>query len=88
LYIEGSEGTATADLLLRRAKGDGSAQDPGLDPLEMQWADFLTSLRSRKNPATDAAAGVAALEIVDRVRASIVAATGSLDREDDSALGG
>jgi predicted dehydrogenase len=88
LYIEGSEGTATADLLLRRAKGDGSAQDPGLDPLEMQWAEFLTSLRSRKNPATDAAAGVAALEIVDRVRASIVAATGSSDREDDSALGG
>jgi predicted dehydrogenase len=96
--IEGSEGTATADLLLRAGAGAGVGvgerppRDAGMDPLEAQWADFLASLRSRKNPTTDAAAGVAALEIVDRVRASIAAATakatGRLDREDDSALGG
>jgi predicted dehydrogenase len=93
--IEGSEGTATADLLQRAGAGagvgEGPLRDPGMDPLEAQWADFLASLRSRKNPTTDAAAGVAALEIVDRVRASIAAATatgaGRLDREDDSTLG-
>jgi predicted dehydrogenase len=86
--ITGSEGTATADLIMRTAAGQGPARHAGLDPLETQWADFLESARSRKNPSTDAAAGVAALEIVDRVRESILVATGSLDRADDSALGG
>jgi predicted dehydrogenase len=86
--IEGSEGAATADLLTRRVKGSGSTGDPGLDPLEAQWTDFLESLRSREDPKTDAAVGVAALEIVDRVRESIVQTSGSLDRDDDSALRG
>ena len=86
--IEGSEGTATADLLTRRVNDAGSADDPELDPLQAQWADFLESLRSRKDPEAGAAVGVAALEIVDRVRESIFQASGSLDREDDSALGG
>ena len=88
VWIEGNGGTATADLLTREAKGAGSASGPGPDPLETQWADFLESLRSRKDPKTDAAVGVAALEIVDRVRESIAKASGSVGREDDSAFGG
>jgi predicted dehydrogenase len=88
VQIEGSEGTVTADLLLRSGNGAGMAAHPRRDPLEAQWADFLQSLQSRTNPMADAAVGVAALQIVDRVRESIVQSTGSLDREDDSALGG
>ena len=86
--IEGSEGIATADLLMRRAGGSEPSGNPGRDPLQTQWADFLESLRSRKNPAASAAVGVAALEIVDRVRNSIVHASGSSNREDGSAFGG
>lgn len=86
--VEGSEGTVTADLLRRRVEGDHSVGDPGPDPLSAQWADFSRSLRSRKDPEADAAVGVAALSIVDRVREAIAQASGSLDREDDSALGG
>lgn len=88
VLIEGSDGTATADLLVRTGKGKGAIYSPRLDPLEAQWADFLTASRSRKNPATDAAAGVAALQIVDRVRTSIREAAGSSDRDDDSAVSG
>jgi predicted dehydrogenase len=86
--IEGSEGTATADLLTRKVQGAGSNGDPTRDPLEMQWIEFSDSLRSRKDPETDASVGVEALQIVDRVRKSIAAPRGILDREDDSALGG
>jgi predicted dehydrogenase len=88
VQIEGSEGTSTADLLVQTGNGAGSASGPKRDPLEAQWADFLESLQSRKDPMADAAVGVAALQIVDRVRESIVQPSGSLDREDDSALGG
>jgi predicted dehydrogenase len=73
---------------LQTGKGVGMAGHSRRDPLEAQWADFLQSLQSRTNPMADAAVGVAALRIVDRVRESIVQSTGSLDREDDSALGG
>jgi len=86
--IEGSDGVATADLLMRPAQGPRSESHSEGDPLQAQWADFLESLQSRRNPAASAAVGVRALEIVDRVRDSIVQASGSSDREDDSALGG
>jgi predicted dehydrogenase len=86
--IEGSEGRATADLLTRRVQGVDPEGEQGLDPLEVQWAGFLESLRSRKSPETDAAVGVEALRIVDRVRRSIAEARECSDREDDSALGG
>ena len=86
--IEGSEGVATADLLMRAAEIAGSPGDPGRDPLQAQWADFLESLRSRKDPAASAAVGVTALEIVDRVRNSIAQASGSSGREDGSDLSG
>jgi len=86
--IEGSEGAASADLVTRRASGVGASSDPGLDPLEVQWADFQHSLRSRRDPMANAAVGVAAMEIVDQVRESIAQASGSPAREDDSALGG
>ncbi len=86
--IEGRDGVATADLLTQTAAFASSNRVSGLDPLEAQWLDFLESLRSRNAPKTDAAVGVAALEIVDRVRQSIAETSGISSREDESALGG
>jgi len=78
----------TADLLTSKVQGAGSNDEQRQDPLEMQWLEFAESLRSRKDPETNALVGVAALRIVDRVRKSIAEAGGIPDREDDSALGG
>jgi predicted dehydrogenase len=86
--IVGSKGTVTADLLTSKVQGVGSNDEQRQDPLEMQWIEFSESLRSRKDPETNALVGVEALRIVDRVRKSIAEAGGIPDREDDSALGG
>jgi predicted dehydrogenase len=86
--FEGSEGSATADLSTRRVSGRALDVAGELDPLACQWRDFLASIRSRKPPESDGAAGVAALRLVDRVREAIARAAGSPGRDDDSTLGG
>jgi predicted dehydrogenase len=85
--IEGSKGVVAADLLTGQLDGSNSESGQSADPLANQWRDFMESLRSRKNPETDASVGVAALEVVDRVRRAIDEGSGSQLCDDDSALG-
>ena len=86
--ISGSNGSATGDLLTRRLEGVSGAAGQGPDPLESQLRDFLDAIRSRENPDADAAVGVAALEIVERVRDAIERGSRSSSRENGSALSG
>jgi predicted dehydrogenase len=74
--IEGSRGTATADLLsgvVQPALGEGrpSLSGEAPDPLGAQWRDFLAATRQRTQPVNDGAVGLAALRLVERVRAAI-----------------
>jgi len=86
--ISGDKGSATADLLARRLEGASLQTRPGPDPLEAQCRDFLDSVESRVNPSADATVGVAALEIVERVRGAIEQSSGSSGHEDGSTLRG
>ena len=61
--IESDRGVTTTDLLPLEAAAP--------DALDVQWAHFLECVRSRKRPEADAAIGVDALRLVDRVRAAI-----------------
>jgi predicted dehydrogenase len=69
--ISGSQGSAVADLLTRRVEGAPASSISSPDPLQAQWRDFLTSIHERKTPNADALVGVAALELVERVREAI-----------------
>ncbi|MAG32203.1 MAG: hypothetical protein CL908_15075 [Deltaproteobacteria bacterium] len=73
--IEGQDGVVSADLLppapALEVAADGSTRAP--DPLELQWAAFLESCRTRKPPENDGAVGVASLELADRVHGAIAA---------------
>ena len=69
--FSGSQGSAVADLLTRQVQGLPRLDIAGPDPLQAQWRDFLTSVRQREQPAADASVGVAALELVERVREAI-----------------
>lgn len=69
--VSGSQGSVVADLLTRRVEGAPESSGSGPDPLQAQWRDFLVSIRDRKTPDADAVVGVAALELVERVRESI-----------------
>ena len=71
--VLGSQGSVVADLLTRRVEGIGMSESSvsDADPLQSQWRDFLTSVRERKTPDADAVVGVAALELVERVREAI-----------------
>lgn len=64
---------------LRPAGSRGSDEDPDsparFEPLDLQLADFLEACATRGKPVNDASEGVATLEWVDRVRASIAAGT-------------
>ncbi len=65
--IVGDESTQTADLL----------QPAGPDPLEQQWAAFLSAVRTRAVPENSGEVGLAALRWVERVRAEIASAGGA-----------
>lgn len=69
LEIEGSAGTLCVDLLAPDEPGEGACG--GLDPLGLQWRAFVEAVVTRKPPANDGRAGVAALDWVERVRAAI-----------------
>jgi predicted dehydrogenase len=69
--ISGSDGSVAADLLTRRVEGLPESDVAGPDPLQAQWRDFLISVRQRTRPDADASAGVAVLELVERVREAI-----------------
>lgn len=86
--IFGKGGSASADLLLRCAPDSSATGEANADPLEAQWRDFLRSVRSREAPEADAQVGVAALQVVARVREAIERGSRSPVREDGSALGG
>jgi len=89
--IEGSEATVDVDLLEDRGYGandQAKIRDPGVEPLDAEWADFLSACRSRKPPQNDAAVGIAAIEMVERVRAAIVHHAQGASRDDDPSLGG
>lgn len=76
LRVDGSAGQASADLLLPAADGQGAsprAQRADPDPLARQWAAFLDAVQSRKPPENDGHVGIAALELVERVRSAIAA---------------
>ncbi len=98
IRIEGARATVEADLLtgaLSARSDDDDAEDAGADPaarqhepLDHQWADFLHACRTRAAPENDAAAGVAAVELVERVQRAISASTGGVAHADDPALGG
>lgn len=86
--VSGSKGSATADLLTRRLEGTSETTPAGPDPLESQWRDFLHAVHCRESPDADARVGVAALEIVERVRDAIARESRGSSREDRSALSG
>jgi predicted dehydrogenase len=91
LRVSGSEGSVTADLLTRRLVGASGENESRADPLARQWRAFLNSVERREPPETDGAVGVAALEIVERVRRAIdlgLKHSRSSSREDGSALSG
>ena len=58
-----------------------------LEPLDAEWADFLEACRSREAPENDALVGIAAIELVERVRGAIRLQPGSAARDHDPALG-
>lgn len=86
LAIEGSRASVAVDLLA------GGSPDPGgfgLDPLGRQWRDFVAAVATRKSPVNDGRVGLAALQLVERVRARIATASSSEGvGEDDSPFGG
>jgi len=63
LEIEGDLGAVRVDL-------DAPAEGE-LDPLGRQWRHFVLAVRSRKPPENDGRVGLAALRLVERVRAAI-----------------
>ena len=85
--IEGGFGTAEADLttglLTRLDVGEAGplderavaeemdASNPGDEPLDAQWADFLRACSDRKAPANDGRVGAAAIALVEQVRNAI-----------------
>jgi len=76
--IEGSDATVDVDLLEHPEAGahePTKARNDGIEPLDAEWADFLDACRSRKTPENDAAVGIAAIEMVERVRAAIAQRT-------------
>lgn len=56
------------------------------EPLDLEWADFLRACRERTAPENDGAVALAAIELVERVRAQVAASGGH--RADDPVLGG
>jgi predicted dehydrogenase len=76
--IEGSDATVDVDLLEPSEAGahePAKARNDGIEPLDAEWADFLDACRSRKTPENDAAVGIAAIEMVERVRTAIAQRT-------------
>ncbi|MFP6654248.1 MAG: Gfo/Idh/MocA family oxidoreductase, partial [Myxococcota bacterium] len=66
--ISGDQGVAVGDLLRRRLANVPSGVESPQDPLQAQCRDFIRAIRSREEPEANARVGVAALELVDRVR--------------------
>lgn len=76
VVIEGAAGSVTADLEAKVTNGSveaiaSSGIGAGRDPLESQWIDFMEACRTRVQPVNSGAVGVAALELVDRVRDAV-----------------
>ena len=89
--IEGSEATVDVDLLEDRvyaAHDEAKTGDPVVEPLDAEWADFLGACRIRTPPQNDAAVGIAAIELVERVRTAIAHHAQGASRDDDPSLGG
>lgn len=90
VHVEGSRGAGSADLLAAGTPLASSTPTEKSAPLERQWSAFLDALRRRTAPDSDAGVGVAALRLVDQVRAAIAdgaaRAQGSPTGDDDPAL--
>lgn len=86
--IEGAEATVRVDLLpAQTAIAPAAEWAEVLEPLDAEWADFLEACRSREAPENDALVGIAAIELVERVRGAIRLQPGSAARDHDPALG-
>ncbi len=74
ITIEGRHATVEVDLLEEQiddTPGHTRAREEWSEPLDAEWADFLAACRSRKAPENDGTVGLAALELVERVRRAI-----------------
>lgn len=85
LVIEGSDACVCVDLL---AGGGPGREVGGLDPLGLQWRDFVVAVVTRKAPVNDGRVALSALRLVERVRVRIAAVESERVGEDDSPLGG
>ena len=64
------------------------ARDEEIEPLDREWADFLGACYSRKASENDGAVGVAALELVERVRGAIGCLSEGSGRDNDPSISG
>ncbi len=86
--IEGVDATVRVDLLpAQTAIAPAAELVEVLEPLDAEWADFLSACRTREAPENDASVGIAAIELVERVRGAIRLQPGSAARDHDPALG-
>lgn len=89
--IEGNEATVEVDLLAAAeidARDRGGFRDEEIEPLDAEWADFLAACRSREAPENDGAVGVAAIEMVERVRRAVTQSAEGSGHGDDPAVRG
>ena len=86
--IEGAEATVRVDLLpAQTAIAPAAELVEVLEPLDAEWADFLSACRTRQPPENDGSVGIAAIELVERVRGAIRLQPRSAARDHDPALG-
>jgi predicted dehydrogenase len=71
-----------------RVQLDAKEESTTEDPLTIQWAEFLDSVVTRRPPVNSGQVGVAALELIDRVREVIDANREEVRRGDDPDLRG
>lgn len=89
--IEGTDATVDVDLLSASPveaclRTNGAAVS--VEPLDAEWADFIDACVRRREPDNGASVGIAAIEMVERVRRAIDSLEGSAARDHDPALGG
>ena len=70
VHVAGTRADVTVDLVTGSVEGElSSPLAPPRESLDLLWEDFLGACVSRRAPVNDGRVGVAAMELVDRVRA-------------------